>query len=408
MGQIDIDYFLGHYLGAEKCERFVQSWTPILGIPCLFFLSIWQKEFSPFSVVTLMDDKSIEPSMNQDISLEEWSFKLDLITRVVTMNRESLFRSFRHFPHSFYCLTSCGREVIIANELANLIKDVIIELSMSHIIVVNVEKKELLRVDDVDLKEVIHNEIIDLNVEGDRWEGDVLCNKPFGWGVLYDKDNNKRYEGFRIGEMDVCYGRKYYADIGRIEYEGELCEGKRWGRGVQYDRNGMVVFDGRWLNNERLMGRTVVTPEWEFFHNHTEELVIVDGCFDREDRWIVLDLQIMPKLRSLEIGNHCFKYTQELRIVGLKSLERVVIGDGSFTKRENHLDYDVDCQFHLKDCPKLRELKIGAKSFVSFTECEINNVDALEVIEIGTIEKESWNFYWASFQLQSAERGKVL
>ena len=89
-------------------------------------------------------------------------------------------------------------------------------------------------------------------------------------------------------------------------------------------------------------------------------------------------------------------------------MERVVIGDGSFTKRENHLDYDVDCQFHLKDCPKLRELKIGAKSFVSFTECEINNVDALEVIEIGTIEKESWNFYWASFQLQSAERGKVL
>ena len=355
-----------------------------------------------------MDDKSIEPSMSQDISLEEWSFRLDLITRVVTRTRESLLRSFRHFPHSLYCLTSCGREVIIASELANLSEGVIIELSMNRIVVANVEKKDLLRVDDVDLKDVRHNEIIDLNVEGNRWEGDILNDKPCGWGVLYDKDNRMAYEGFRIGEMDVCYGRKYYADIGKIEYEGELCEGKRWGRGVQYDRNGMAVFEGQWINNECLVGITVVAPGWEFFHNCTEVLVITDDCFNKEDQWIVLDLQNMPDLRSVEIGNRCFKYTQELHIVGLENLERVVIGDKSFTMREDHLDYDVDCQFHVKDCPKLRELKIGAKSFVSFTECEINNVDALEVIEIGTVEKESWNFYWASFQLQSAERETVL
>ena len=379
-----------------------------MGVPYLILFSIWQKLFITISVITRMNDNSIEPSMNQDISLEEWGFGLGLITRVVTMNRESLLRSFHQFPHSFYCLTSCGREVIIASELANLSKDMIIELSMNHIVVVNVEKKKLLRVDDVDLNEVIHNEIIDLNVEGNRWEGDVLSGAPFGWGVLYDKDNSVLYEGFQIGEINVCYGRKYYADIGKIEYEGELCEGKRWGRGVQYDRNGVVVFDGQWLNNERLMGRVVVTPEWEFFHNHTEELVIADDCFNKEDRWILLDLQIMPDLRSLEIGNRCYRYTQELRIVGLKYLERVVIGDGSFTKREDHLDYDVDCQFHLKDCPKLRELTIGAKSFVSFTECEIKNVDALEVIRIGTVERESWNFYWASFQLQSTGWKEVL
>ena len=30
-------------------------------------------------------------------------------------------------------------------------------------------------------------------------------------------------------------------------WEGKWCEGMRWGRGVQFDRNGVVVYDGKWL-----------------------------------------------------------------------------------------------------------------------------------------------------------------
>ena len=33
--------------------------------------------------------------------------------------------------------------------------------------------------------------------------------------------------------------------------------------------------------------------------------------------------------------------------------------------------------------------------------CEIENVDALEVIEIGKLKKESYNFYYASLELKS-------
>ena len=118
---------------------------------------------------------------------------------------------------------------------------VIVEYGSGRIVWVDVNEKELLEVEGVDLSEMKRNEILDLGVEGDRWEGDVLHGNPCGWGVLFDKNNERVYEGFRIDEKSVCYGRTYYSDISRLEYEGEWCDGGRWGRGVQYDRNGVVV-----------------------------------------------------------------------------------------------------------------------------------------------------------------------
>ena len=96
------------------------------------------------------------------------------------------------------------------------------------VVVADMKKRCFVKVNEEDLSRVKHNEIVDLDVEGSRWEGDVLKDKPCGWGVLFDKDNNKVYEGFRVGEMNVCYGRCFYADIESVEYAGEWCEGRRW------------------------------------------------------------------------------------------------------------------------------------------------------------------------------------
>ena len=138
----------------------------------------------------------------------------------------------------------------ILKGVSRLDDGVIVEYdSRGRIVWVDVDKKELLEVEGVDLSEVKRNEILDLGVEGDRWEGDVLNGNPCGWGVLFDKNNERVYEGFRIDGKSVCYGRTYYSDISRVEYEGEWCDGGRWGRGVQYDRNGVVVYDGEWLND---------------------------------------------------------------------------------------------------------------------------------------------------------------
>ena len=263
-----------------------------------------------------------------------------------------------------------------------------------RIVRADVEKKELLRVDGIDVSEVKHKQILDLSVDGDRWEGDVLSKKPCGWGVLYDKDNHKVYEGFRIGGVNMCYGRSYYSDIERIEYEGGICHDMRWGRGVQYDRRGRVVFDGEWLNGEHLDTRVVITEANVVFHNRVEELVIGSGCCNGKE-WNRLDLDLVPSLKSLLIGNECFANVREVWLVGLSELERVVIGEKSFTIGLLPYGNLVHHFFCLKNCPKLKSLKIGRYSFSGYHVCEIENC-ALEVIEMGRDIEDGSSFFNSS------------
>ena len=103
----------------------------------------------------------------------------------------------------------------------------VMEMHLDGVIEVSVNSRELLKVDGEEVTGIEHAQVLDLSDDGERWEGDVLNNQPYGWGVLYDSENRMVYEGFRIGEVNACYGRSYYSDIGVIEYEGDWFEGKR-------------------------------------------------------------------------------------------------------------------------------------------------------------------------------------
>ena len=268
---------------------------------------------------------------------------------------------------------------------------------------VDVKRKELLRVNGEDVSGIEHNQVLDLSDDGERWEGDVLQNKPYGWGVLYDSENRMVYEGFRIGEVNVCYGRSYYPDVGVIEYEGMIFEGKRWGRGVQYDKQGVVMRDGEWVNDESVEMTMTMTEENQRLFTCVEELIVSDGCGNGME-WRAFDVTCIVHLRELRVGIGCFGKTEELKLIGLNELERVVIGHHSFTKspysaRKNGMN--PNRHFYLKNCPKVKELKIGCKSFMDYSVCEIENVNQLEVIEIGDLNEGSGNFFYASLELKS-------
>ena len=63
---------------------------------------------------------------------------------------------------------------------------------------------------------------------------------------------------------------------------------------------------------------------------------------------------------------------------------------------------EKDGHFYLKNCPRLRELRItGVRSFSDYSVWEIENMDALDVIEIGGMNKTSCNFHYASLELKS-------
>ena len=277
---------------------------------------------------------------------------------------------------------------------------VIVELSRERVIEVDTASHKLLRVDGEEVSGIEHARVLNLSDDGERWEGDVLDNKPYGWGVLYDKEGEKVYEGFRIGEVNVCYGTQYYPDIQKVEYEGEWFEGKRWGRGIQYDRHGNIVFDGEWVNDEQAETTVTITDGSGLFYNHLEVLIVSDGCCNGNE-WKAFDVSLLPCLRELQVGNHCFRWVKEVRMVGMNALEKVVIGDVCFTSQENAALVNASNCFFLKDCVRLRELKIGSNSFNDYLVWEIENMPSLEVMEVGDLNESGTSFYHASLELKS-------
>lgn len=179
------------------------------------------------------------------------------------------------------------------------------------------------------------------------------------------------------------------------------------------------------------------------------ELRIGNGAFARFN---VLTLESLPALELIDIGGGCFINVDTFRVSGMKSLERMVVGDHSFTEKRGsfHLtncrslkevtieDYafaeygtfevssvpsletisvESNCftetdsvsfsgldslervtigdscflangEFNLRNCPKVRELRVGMQSFRSYTVCIIENVPSLELIEMGAMGRD--------------------
>ena len=135
--------------------------------------------------------------------------------------------------------------------------------------------------------------------------------------------------------------------------------------------------------------------------NTTVEDIIVDSNTCNDESFTVLSLTRFVDLRVFAVGNECFKNVDEVKLIGLNRLERVAIGKNSFTKKKDSYGNDPNRHFYLKNCERVRELKMGRFSFSDYSVCDIENMDSLEVIEMGELNKESENYWYASFELRS-------
>ena len=133
-------------------------------------------------------------------------------------------------------------------------------------------------------------------------------------------------------------------------------------------------------------------------------IVVASNCCN-DSELSVLDLSRFVNLRELKVGDECFENVKEVKLIGLNELERVVIGKNSFTKHKNSGGNDPNRHFYLKNCERVRELKMGHHSFNDYALCEIENVPSLEVIEMGGMNKWSCNFWYASLELKSDSGG---
>ena len=189
-----------------------------------------------------------------------------------------------------------------------------------------------------------------------------------------------------------------------------------WERGVL--KESMDLFDGWYVKVEgnevfdwgkKVDDLRVEIHNWNEWKNVSErvtELVIPSKCCN-EAAWSVFDVSELKWLKSIEIGDECFENVNEVKLIGMNQLKSVAIGENSFTKKKGSYGDDPNRHFYLKNCERLRELKMGRYSFSDYSVCEIENVPSLEVIEMGELNERSYNFFYASLELKSdSERMK--
>ena len=125
------------------------------------------------------------------------------------------------------------------------------------------------------------------------------------------------------------------------------------------------------------------------------EVLIVDSNACNDPSITRLGLSSFKDLRVFTVGDCSFAHVEELKLVELEKLERVVIGVNCFSKENN------SGHFSLKNCQHVKELKMGRYSFLDYSACEIENDDSLEVIEMGELNEESSNYYGGDCKLGS-------
>ena len=141
--------------------------------------------------------------------------------------------------------------------------------------------------------------------------------------------------------------------------------------------------------------------------NQNVEVMIVDNNACNDKCFTALVLSLFSNLKVLEVGDYSFSFVDEVKLIGLNQLVRVVIGDNCFTEHKNGYPVFIypTRHFYLKNCESVKELKIGYWSFSDYSVCEIENVPSLEVIEMGQLNEYSCNFYHASLELKSGIEG---
>ena len=213
---------------------------------------------------------------------------------------------------------------------------------------------------------------------------------------MFDEEKRELLRNGYGCEIDVNTGiavREGMWERGKLKESVELFDG--W----YVKREGKEVFD--WgLKVEDLRVTICNWYEWNSVNKRVTELVIPSNCCN-EAEWSVFDVSGLKWLKCLQIGDECFENVNEVKLIGMSQLERVVIGKNCFTKHKGRFGNDPNRHFYLNNCKRLRELKMGCCSFSDYSVCEIENVDRLEMIAMGELNERSFNFRCASLELKS-------
>ena len=111
-------------------------------------------------------------------------------------------------------------------------------------------------------------------------------------------------------------------------------------------------------------------------------------------------LRGLPALKSIVIGDGCFRKVRVFELDGLCELESVVIGGSSFKISDKKRN---DGSYRIVNCPRLKSIQIGYRSFEDYHSFELNNLPSLQSIDMG----QYCLYYAPSFSLTGLIDGFV-
>ena len=108
-----------------------------------------------------------------------------------------------------------------------------------------------------------------------------------------------------------------------------------------------------------------------------ETIIITSGlCSSYQGTEFIL--RGLPALKSIVIGDNCFRTVRVFELDELSELESVVIGQESFRRSEG-----TDGPCRIVNCPKLKSILIRNWSFSSYNVFELTNLPSLQSVSIG-------------------------
>ena len=136
------------------------------------------------------------------------------------------------------------------------------------------------------------------------------------------------FEGKKIG-----FGTEFFSDNHQVDYCGHFINDKRHGWGITYDRNGNKLYEGDWRcgKNDFEDERIVIEDDCEEddlrIHDLIKELVIGENCFNEwKDDLVIANY---PNLQSIIVKNS-LQNLNSLKICNCEKLKIIEIEDGDW------------------------------------------------------------------------------
>lgn len=242
---------------------------------------------------------------------------------------------------------------------------------------------------DKDNKRLYDGEFKGNEETGFVWEGKGREYGDDGFTPLF-------FGNFKDGKRDG-YGEELYGAKSR--YVGEWKKGKKHGWGKEIDPNGYVINYGVWVEGE-YQKESFLVPLQSLNPPQLQELIVGDNSFN-ESNMIILKLNDFVKLKRIMVGNDSFGCVRFLEVNGLPELDKIVIGERSFTAAKEWKvirkieKEDGGCR--IVNCPKLHSIDIGNFSFADYYGFQVESSSSLKSLRVGVV----CFFHATSFSLTS-------